>query len=76
MTILKFRNGYLEGFTLKLEVSHYDSKTFVCAQAVRQALLLIDQLNLSGLSEKIKNSNFVISSNTFFEDDVVNIDEV
>ena len=76
MAVLKFNNGYLEGFTLKFDISLHDSKTFVCSQAVRQALLLIDQLNLIGVANKVRNSNFLISSDTFCEDEVVYIDEI
>jgi len=75
MSIFKIKNGYLEGFTVKLDVSEEDSKAFICSQAVRQALTLLDQLNLSFLSRKVRDSNFIIKSDRVSEG-VTEIEEV
>tara|TARA_B100001113_G_scaffold351308_1_gene350121 strand:+ start:222 stop:461 length:240 start_codon:yes stop_codon:yes gene_type:complete len=75
MSIFKIKNGYLEGFTVKLDVSEDDSKAFICSQAVRQALTLLDQLNLSFLSRKVRDSNFIIKSDRVSEG-VTEIEEV
>jgi hypothetical protein len=77
MPVVTFSNGMLEGFTMKINVSEHDSKSYVCYLAVRQVVTLLEQLNFVYLSKKVRNSNFcVLESIDGNEESVYTVEEV